>query len=138
MLTVISSLVLYVCFVDRCLSLCTFVFWPLCCLFFFDILIRISPLVSSNSSIHFNIYRTRKICSSNLQKFACKNLIEHVLYFSYLTKTSSHPRNKTGCYAQRQTVSAANQPEQFDFEYFLYMSNKANRSSYLTEYLCLR
>ena len=33
------SLVLYVCFVDRCLSFCTF--WPLlmCCLFFFDIVI---------------------------------------------------------------------------------------------------
>ena len=36
------SLVLYVCFVDRCLS-----FWPLCCLFFFDIQILITPLVSS-------------------------------------------------------------------------------------------
>jgi hypothetical protein len=23
------------CFVDRCLSLCTFSFWPLCCLFFY-------------------------------------------------------------------------------------------------------
>jgi hypothetical protein len=38
------SLVLCVCFVDRCLS-----FWPLCCLFF-DIRIMITPLVSSNSS----------------------------------------------------------------------------------------
>ena len=36
------SLVLYVCFVDRC--------WPFCCLFFFDIRILIAPLVSSNSS----------------------------------------------------------------------------------------
>jgi hypothetical protein len=43
-------LVLYVCFVDRCLSFCPFLFWPLCCLFFFDIRILISPLVSSNSS----------------------------------------------------------------------------------------
>jgi hypothetical protein len=34
---VTRSLVLYVCFVDRCLSFCTFFFWPLCCLFFFDI-----------------------------------------------------------------------------------------------------
>ena len=41
------SLVLYVCFVDRCLS---FFFWPLCCLFFFDIQILIAPLVSSNFS----------------------------------------------------------------------------------------
>ena len=33
-------------------------FWPLCCLFFFDIRILINPLVSSNSSsgcIHFEI-----------------------------------------------------------------------------------
>jgi hypothetical protein len=44
------SLVLCVCFVDRCLSFSTFVFWPLCCLFFLDLRIRITPLVSSNSS----------------------------------------------------------------------------------------
>jgi hypothetical protein len=48
---VTRSLVLYVCFVDRCLSFCTFFFWPLCCLFFFDIRILIAPLVSSNSSL---------------------------------------------------------------------------------------
>ena len=41
------SLVLCVCFVDRCLS---FFFWPLCCLFFFDILILITTLVSTNYS----------------------------------------------------------------------------------------
>ena len=41
---VTRSLVLYVCFVDRCF------FWSLCCLFFFDIRILITPLVSSNSS----------------------------------------------------------------------------------------
>ena len=43
-------LVVYVCFVDRCLSFCTFFFWLLCCLFFFDIRILITPLVSSNST----------------------------------------------------------------------------------------
>ena len=43
---VTQSLVLCVCFVDRCLS---FFFWPLCCLLF-DIRIMITPLVSSNSS----------------------------------------------------------------------------------------
>ena len=32
------------------LSFSTFFFWPLCCLFFFDIRILITPLVSSNSS----------------------------------------------------------------------------------------
>jgi hypothetical protein len=44
---VIRSLVLCVCFVDRCLS---FFFWPLCCLFFFDLRILITSLVSSNFS----------------------------------------------------------------------------------------
>ena len=42
------SLVLYVCFVDRCLSF--FFFCPLCCPFYFDIQILITPLVSSSSS----------------------------------------------------------------------------------------
>jgi hypothetical protein len=44
---VIRYLVLYVCFVDRCLY---FFFWSLCCLFFFDIRILLTPLVSSSSS----------------------------------------------------------------------------------------
>jgi hypothetical protein len=44
---VTRSLVLCVCFVDRCLS---FFFWPLRCLSFFDLRILITPLVSSNSS----------------------------------------------------------------------------------------
>jgi len=34
---VTRSLVLYACFVDHCLSFLYFFFWPLCCLFFFDI-----------------------------------------------------------------------------------------------------
>jgi hypothetical protein len=45
---VTRSLVLCVCFVDRCLSFCPFFFWPLCCLFF-NIQILITSLVSSNS-----------------------------------------------------------------------------------------
>jgi hypothetical protein len=48
---VTRSLVLYVCFVDHCLSFCIYFFiWPLCCLFFFDIRILITPLVSYDSS----------------------------------------------------------------------------------------
>ena len=49
---VTRSLVLYVCFVDCCLSFC--IFWPLCCLFFFDIRILITPLVSSSSSYEWS------------------------------------------------------------------------------------
>ena len=39
-------------FVDRCLSFCTFSFWPLYCLFFFDIRIMVTPLfyVANNIS----------------------------------------------------------------------------------------
>jgi hypothetical protein len=44
---VIRSLVLCVCFVDRCLY---FFSWPLYCLFVIDIRILITPLISSNSS----------------------------------------------------------------------------------------
>ena len=44
---VTRSLVLCVCFVDRCLS---FFFWPLCCLSFFELRILITSLVSSKSS----------------------------------------------------------------------------------------
>jgi hypothetical protein len=42
---VTRSLVLCVCFVDRCLS---FFFWPLCCRFFFNLRILITYLISSN------------------------------------------------------------------------------------------
>ena len=52
------SLVLYVCFVFRCLSFCPFFFWPLPCLLFFDLRILITPLVSSNYSSY--IIETKK------------------------------------------------------------------------------
>jgi hypothetical protein len=47
---VTRSLVLCVCFVDRSLIFCIFFFWPLCCLSFFDLLLLVTPLVSSNYS----------------------------------------------------------------------------------------
>ena len=47
---VTRSLVLYVCFIDRCLSFCTFSFGH-CVVCFFDIRILIAPLVSSSSSL---------------------------------------------------------------------------------------
>ena len=59
------SLVLCACFVDRCLSFCAFFFLPLCCLFFVDLRILITPLVSSNSSFWTYIYIKRgtwRIC----------------------------------------------------------------------------
>ena len=47
---VTRSLVLCVCFVDCCLSFCTFSFGHCVVRYFFDIWILITPLVSSNSS----------------------------------------------------------------------------------------
>jgi len=57
------SLVLCVCFVDRCLSFCTFFFWPLCCLFFFDIWILLTHLIyKGNNKIteHRAIFQNEK------------------------------------------------------------------------------
>ena len=51
---VTRSLVLCVCFVDRCLFFCIFFFWPLYCLYFFDMRTLITPLVSSNSFYNIN------------------------------------------------------------------------------------
>ena len=55
------SLDLCVCFVDHCLSFCTF-FWPLWCLFFFNIRILITTLVSSSSSFKHMFSRLLKRC----------------------------------------------------------------------------
>jgi hypothetical protein len=54
---VTRSLVLCVCFVDRCLSFCPFSFGH--CLFFFDLRIQITPLVSSNSSCRYNKHQNK-------------------------------------------------------------------------------
>ena len=62
---VTRSLVLCVCFVDRCLS---FFFLPLCCLSIFDLRILIAPLVSSNSSyIKYQLLCIRNIICISLQ-----------------------------------------------------------------------
>ena len=47
---VIRSIVLFLCFENSCLSFCSFFFWPLCCLSFFELRILIIPLKSSSSS----------------------------------------------------------------------------------------
>ena len=52
---VTQSLVLYISFVDRCLSFLYFFIRPLCCLSFFDLRILITPLVSSISSYSYLI-----------------------------------------------------------------------------------
>jgi hypothetical protein len=78
----IRSLALCVCFVDRCLSLCTFSVdhFFVCCLFFFDIRILITPLVSSNFSymitlctaLEKTVYMSRTILSFFKDSVWCK------------------------------------------------------------------
>jgi hypothetical protein len=43
------------------ISFQSFFFWPLCCLFFFNLWILIPPLVSSNSSCHSLTQRTQPV-----------------------------------------------------------------------------
>ena len=75
-----SLLYLYcVCFVDCCLS---FFFWPLCCLFFFDLLIRITPLVSSDHCV---------VCSSLIYWFGLPLWYLQTLHISNLV----HNKHKT-------------------------------------------
>ena len=65
-----QSFVLCLCmFCRSLLVLLCFFFWPLCCLFFFDLLILITPLVSSNSC-----YANTKFC---LVLFLCQ-IVKHL------------------------------------------------------------
>ena len=73
---VTRSLVLYVCFVGRCLSFCTFFFWPEYCLFFFDIRILITPLVSSYR------YLDQRILSMDSRENNCLCLNLAIHYYS--------------------------------------------------------
>ena len=72
---VTRSLVLYVCFVDRCLFFYTFSFGHCGCLFFFDIRILFTSLVSSSSASwttvrFFKIKYTVFISGTMLLKFS--------------------------------------------------------------------
>jgi len=78
------SLVLYVCFVDRCLSFCVFFFWPLCCLFFYDIRILITALVSSNSSVCYFEYFVVSCLPYLVFKFRFSNLQGRAWVHRYL------------------------------------------------------
>ena len=71
---VTRSLVLYVCFVDRCLSFGTFSFGHCVCLFFFDIRILITPLVSASSSFEILLcYRRQRNRRGNQEQTIQRN-----------------------------------------------------------------
>ena len=66
---VTRSLVLYVCFVDSCLSFRLFSFVPLCCLFFFDIRILITSLWYLQTLLNLlNTNKTKTLRSRAAQK----------------------------------------------------------------------
>ena len=86
---VTRSLVLYVWFVDRCLS---FFFWPLCCLFFFDIWILIAPLVSLNSS-STQVYICYALSEVLFVSFVNKNIFLGGLFILFGLKTWMYIHN---------------------------------------------
>ena len=71
-----------------------FFFWPLCCLFFFDIRILITPLVSSNSSYNcllFDVLLLLSICVAvilfinlNVDVMCCVLFVFIMLWFFLL------------------------------------------------------
>ena len=74
---VTRSLVLCVCFVDRCLYFCTS-FWPLCCLYYFDLRILITPLVSSSSSYWLILQYYSDIGDLSRFWLSCLGLLVHL------------------------------------------------------------
>jgi hypothetical protein len=82
---VTRSLVLCVCFVDRCLSFCTFSFGHcvVCSSSIYDIRILITPLVSSNSS-----YWYRAIFISEQLK-VCKLRKKNNMYYKILSNVDN-------------------------------------------------
>ena len=86
--------------------LLSFFFWPLCCLFFLDIQILITPLVSSNSS-NLNNIKTRKNCFRYLKLVSPLNVMAWAR--KYYLKTIIWPwdqrsRSHKGHYSMRHTA----------------------------------
>jgi hypothetical protein len=84
---------LCVCIVHRCLS---YLFWPLCCLFFFDLRILTSPLAFSNSligggnGVPWEKYRPATCHWQTLSpNVISSTLHQHVLYFFFLPSYSA-------------------------------------------------
>ena len=71
-----NSIFSFICMFCRSLFvLFYFFFWPLCCLFFFDIRFLITPLMSSNSSnTSFVLYLAKYFRESDLQIHFCQNI----------------------------------------------------------------
>jgi hypothetical protein len=76
-LTTLMSIFSFICMVCRSLFVLLFFFlWPLCCLFFFDIRILITPLGSLNSFY----YKNSDVCYYKNEKRTgkCLQQVEHI------------------------------------------------------------
>ena len=94
---VTQSLVLCVCFVDRCLSCCFFLFGHWCCMCFFNLRILITPLVSSNFSFQqtYSIYV--RFFFDPWHRLELKNVNLHVLKWEIRT-VIGYPKMKSCSY----------------------------------------
>jgi hypothetical protein len=106
---VTRSLVLYVCFVDRCLS---FFFWPLCCLFFFDIRILITSLwyLQTLLDICVIIVECQAPCSTLKTSFVDSEKKAHYSCYKRINFSSlpNFPYFSSG--SQRQSSRSAHPP----------------------------
>jgi hypothetical protein len=75
-------------YLQTLIVLLSFFFWPLCCLFFFDIRILIDPLVSSNSSYNqqFLTWTSRYVDKTNRQFYNFHSECDY--------KTRLHPKTE--------------------------------------------
>ena len=109
---VIRSLDLCVCFVD-----CCFYFWPLCCLFLFDIRILITPLITSNSS-----------CQHIFYKHVLKQQIIYIVEFFWGLDHSYYSKDRNAGVDNRYTYT----------NLFVVVTDAAILSlQYLTDFVCL-
>jgi hypothetical protein len=70
-----------------------FFFWPLCCLFFYDIRILIAPLVSSNSSCPSDVHGLYYMSMQhriNIDTFNIQKKIQTILDCSNLIRNKKH------------------------------------------------
>jgi len=91
--------------------LLSFFFWPLCCLFFFNIRIMITPLVSSNTSYTTIHHRNLKIRLKEIihNRFFFKHGKQRYKFivlgqqFTYFVK---HESKSKMCYTENEAISS--------------------------------
>ena len=67
-----------------CRSLLSFFFWPLCCLYFFNLRILITPLLSSNTSSYY-IFSPFFKCTTMTRIIFNRTRVEYYWYVTWYT-----------------------------------------------------